>query len=132
MAIGAGVEIFRVVVLSSVMFLIGLLVAVPVGYFEIELSRMVGGAGQLLLSRALDGLSIFVACCAFAFKWPANSFCRSMISVLVMNVLSILGSIIMGSFLPSWILMVVGVAVGIVFAGCGVGAALALRRRQAY
>lgn len=132
MAVGAGVEIFRVVVLSSVMFLIGLLVVVPVGYFEIELSRMVGGAGQLLLSRALDGLSIFLACCAFAFKWPANSFFRSMIAVLVMNVLSILGSIIMGSFLPSWILMVVGVAVGIVFAGCGVGAALALRRRQAY
>lgn len=132
MVVSAGVEVFRVILLSSVMFIIGLLVVIPVGYFEIELSQMIGGAGKLLLSHALDGLSIFVACCAFALKWPANSFFRSVISVLVMNVFSLVMSIIMGTFLPSWILKVVGVALSIVFAGLGVGAALTLRRRQAH
>lgn len=115
--------LWRLLFQSVIIFVAGLLVGVPSGFFQEELGDFLGWLMSDLFIKMLDCVCVFFICFFCSVGWKVGSVMRSVLSVVAVQVISFCLSIALGTDLPPLlllipeILMMIGAAVGGAVAG---------------
>jgi len=102
----ARVELLRVLVLAAALFGVSLLVGVPFGYFQAELTATLGSTVQGVLAFGMDALALGLVCVAVSAKWPRNAFARVVASFILVEFISLGASRMVGAYLPPVVLLI--------------------------
>lgn len=90
-------EVFRGTILSASLLVGALTIGIPAGLFEDELSSILGVRLQQGLHQALQVLMSSAICFLFSKKWPSMACTRAFLSIIVVQVLSLVGAEVVGS-----------------------------------
>lgn len=114
-----GRRILKFAAVSIGLAVCALVVGVPLGYFEAELSASVGPIKLLLLNEASLALAYFLCCFAFARKWPDGAAFRTLLAFAVVQLLSVPLVVATGAGFPPPAPFVLSIASGAAYSLLG-------------
>lgn len=119
------------VVLQAICLAISsLLVGIPLGFFQLELSTAIGPLLLELLSQFLSAFSTFLVCAAFAFFQPRKSLWAAIMSLVVLDLLMRALDLVIGGTERPAILLWLSLAVVVLSVLLGATAGCALSGRM--